>query len=206
MPNVTLEYSALYYLNWWLVRDRKYCAAFAGTDQDTQLGALREASIAYRVARNLPLEYDSAVGIPRLQPVLNAINGATRSVFDGPDIISNIFRVRDAISQEYGGNDLLSLTTKFLWLRFQHPIIIYDGNARRALGTIDADLEDFYVKWRIEYQKVLNQIQIACALLPDVRKFCVDPVNGTPDYIRMISSTEWFQERVFDVFLWHAGA
>jgi hypothetical protein len=206
MPKVTFEYSALYYLNWWLVRDRKYCAAFAATDREAQLKALREAAIAYRVARNLPLEHDFDIGIPRLQPVLDAINGAARLDFDGSDITPNILRIRDAISREYGGNDLLSVTTKFLWLRFQHPIIIYDGNVRRALGALDADLADFYAKWTAEYRKVLNHIQAACGLLPKVQGFCVDPTTGTPHYIATIAATNWFQERVFDVYLWHAGA
>lgn len=206
MPSVTFEYSALYYLNWWLARDSKYCAAFTAHDEEAQLEVLREAAIAYRVARNLPLEYDSAAGFPRLQPVLSALNGAARSSFDGSNLVPSILQIRDAISQAYGGNDLLSATTKFLWLRFQHPIIIYDGNARRALGALDADLADFYEKWNIAYGKVLNQIQAACAVLPQVQKFCVDPVSGTPDHITTIASTAWFQGRVFDVYLWHVGA
>lgn len=206
MATVTFEYSALYYLNWWLVRDREYCSGFEGTNTQSQLEVLRKAAVAYRVARNLPLAYDLDAGFPRLQPVLDAINAATRSSIEGSNLVPGILRVRDAISRVYGGDDLLSVTTKFLWLRFKRPIIIYDGNARRALRAVDSDLQDFYSKWRAEYQCVQDQLRAACDLLPRLEKFCIDTDIGTAAYIKCVADTDWFRERVFDIYLWHTGA
>jgi biotin synthase-like enzyme len=42
MNVVTFEYCALYYLNWWLTRDCKYCEAFNGHDETAQREALQE--------------------------------------------------------------------------------------------------------------------------------------------------------------------
>jgi hypothetical protein len=92
-----------------------------------------------------------------------------------------------------------------LWLRLKQPIIIYDGNARRALGTADGDLSAFYMKWRAQYRQQRDKILGACKLLPKLDQFCIDPSLATPAYITAVTSTEWFQERVFDIYLWHTG-
>jgi hypothetical protein len=84
MPTFTFEYCALYHLNWWLLRDRKYYEAFEGDDETTQRQALMDAATHYRVARNLRLGSDANIGLmkairlwitklgsrrPRLEPV-----------------------------------------------------------------------------------------------------------------------------------------
>lgn len=204
MPPVTFEYSALYYLNQWLLRDRKYCDAFNGSDENVQLEALREAAIFYGVARNLPCKHDSHIG--RLKPILDVIASVLPQDFQEPHLIPKVLEVRNALSNAYGGNDLLSLTTKFLWLRLKQPIIIYDGNARRALQATDGDLKDFYSKWRNQFGRNRTAIQNACNLLQGIHRFSIDPVSATPQYISKVASEEWFQERVFDIYLWHEGA
>ena len=206
MPLVTFEYSALHYLNQWLLRDRKFCDALSGSDESAQLEALREAATFYGVARNLPLEHDFHIGLPRLRPVLDVIASLSPGDFAEPHLIPKVLEVRDELSKAYGGNDLLSLTTKFLWLRLQRPIIIYDGNSRRSLKATDGDLLDFYSKWRDRFRQNRTAIQDACSLLPGIHRFSIDPVLATPQYISTVASTEWFQERVFDIYLWYEGA
>jgi hypothetical protein len=49
-------------------------------------------------------------------------------------------------------------------------------------------------------------IQGACSLLPGVHRFSIDPVLATPQYISSVALEEWFQERVFDIYLWYEGA
>ena len=190
MPTVTFEYCALYYLNWWLTRDRNYCKSLEGSDADVKLAALLDAATQYRVVRNLAREFDTKKGIARLHPLLEAIETPARQEFDEPLLIASILRVRDSVSAAYGGNNVLSLTTKFLWLRLKRPIIIYDDNSRNALGTSASDLEGFYTRWREEYAECKSVIRVACSALPGVREFCVDPRVATPAYISRVSSTK----------------
>ncbi len=206
MSAFTFEYCALYYLNWWLTRDRTYIKALTGDDPLVKADALVEAAAQYRVARNLPLAYDVHIGVPRLKPILVAVTQARREDFEGDRLVPSILKVRDHIANQYGGHDALSLTTKFLWLQFQTPIIIYDGNARRALETADGDLGAYCLAWRTEYERRKKEILAACDALPAVRQFCVDPAEATPNYISETASTQWFQERVLDIHLWHRGA
>src|SRR5690242_1504568 len=139
----TFEYCALYYLNWWLQHDYHYCTAMDAGNAREQRAALTAAAKAYKVVRNLRLRHDLEINLPRLQPALEAILQPSRAAFEHADPIPAIEAVRSQLSAAYGKLDVLSLTTKFLWLRFKHPIIIYDSRARKALDTTKGDLGQF---------------------------------------------------------------
>lgn len=66
----TSEYCSLHYLNQWLSYDRHYCDALSKDDEIKKLSALKSAGGFYRVARNLPSEFDERRGLKRYQPVL----------------------------------------------------------------------------------------------------------------------------------------
>jgi len=200
----TFEYCSLQYLNLWLSYDRFYYQALSSPSQDEQkLSALKGAAAFYKVARNLPKKYDVQKGLKRYQPVLKIIDSVDQKQFQNP--VEKINEISQKISHEYGNRNVLSLTTKFLWLKVKHPILIYDSQARTALGAKNGDLADFYQKWQQEFKNHQEQIKVACAKLEKLSLYTVEPETATEKDIQNISSELWFHERVFDNYLWNKG-
>lgn len=200
----TFEYCSLHYLNQWLVYDRVYCQALSSRKQETKISALKSAAGFYRVARNLPREFDEKKGLARYQPILEIIDLVRKAQFkDNP--VNKILEVERLISKKYGGQSVLSLTTKFLWLKIKQPILIYDSQARIAIGANSGDLLDYYKKWQEGFEKHKKSIEEACAGLPELHLYAVDQEAGTKEHIKELSSELWFQERVFDIYLWNKG-
>ena len=111
--------------------------------------------------------------------------------------------MRDDQTTGYGNRNVLSVTTKLLWLKLCDPnIIIYDSQTRAALHTADGDFSGFYEAWHVEYEAHRKVIATACANLSDVAKYAYDQTVATPSYVKNISANLWFQERVFDMYLW----
>jgi hypothetical protein len=206
MPRVNFNYWALHYLNLWLSKDRKFCEALEGDDEAAKLHALTEAAAFYRVARNLPKAHDVDKQILRYKPVLDVIDALTPITFQEPQLISSIMEVRSQISQRYGDRGVTSLTTKFLWLKMKSPIVIYDSQARKALGTKPGDIPAYYSRWREQFNSFCDEINAACASLPRVHEYSAAANVPTPQYIQGIASQPWFKERVFDVYLWSLGS
>ncbi|MEO2026701.1 MAG: hypothetical protein ABGZ23_12565 [Fuerstiella sp.] len=97
------------------------------------------------------------------------------------------------------------MTTKVLWLALKRPIIIYDSQARMALGTRAGDLEGFYTEWRKAFQTHAARIARVCKKLEKMGAYSVDAKRATPKFIHKVASTRWFHERVFDIYLWSKG-
>ena len=204
MPERSIEFCSLQYLNQWLERDKKYHNALVKGSRDEKLNLLREASVFYRVARNLPRKYDIDKSLRRLEPILEKIDPLKASNFkENPE--AEINKISNQISAVYGGSSVLSLTTKFLWLKFKNPILIYDSQARSALGSKNGDLHSFYAKWRSAYSIKQDEIKSTCEKLSNLSLYTVNPDLATSSYINKISSEDWFHERVFDIYLWNKG-
>lgn len=204
----TFEYCSLEYLNQWFDYDMIYCDVFLNGNQNAKLEMLKSAGGFYKVARNLPTEFDTKVGIKRYLPVLEIIEKVKKSQFDS-NTVGEIISIERKISSAYGNRNLLSLTTKFLWLRIKQPIIIYDSQARIALGVDEGNLDGYYKKWKETYRKHHFAISNACSLLPKLHLYASNQRIGTKKYIQKIVSQTWFQtwfhERVYDNYLWHKG-
>jgi len=200
----TLEYCSLHYLNQWLTYDRGYCEALLKGNTEEKLAALKSAGGFYRVARNLPNEFDEKKGIERYQPVLEILDSISENEFrDNP--VKKILEIERKISNKYGNRSVLSLTTKFLWLKFKQPILIYDSQARIAVGSTNGDLTGYYKKWHDNYKEKQRYIEQACSNLPDLHLYAVDQETATKEYIKSIAFNSWFHERVFDIYLWSKG-
>ncbi|MDD2658320.1 MAG: hypothetical protein PHY54_01400 [Methylococcales bacterium] len=200
----SLEYFSLHYLDMWLRHDRLYHESLNNGTREEKLIFIKKAATYYKVARNLPKEYDEDTGCARYEPIVKIIDKAIASDFSG-DTVKSINKVQKKISKAYGDRGVLSITTKLLWLKIRDPIIIYDSQARKALNTEDGDLSGFYEAWRTEYSAHSNAIATVCAKLSSVSKYSCDQTIATPAYVQAISAQPWFQERVFDVYLWHKG-
>jgi hypothetical protein len=188
------DYCALRYLNMWLETERGPHQALNGNDEEQQRNALTSFAAGYRIARNLPKKYESG---SRFQPVLDIFKILTREQFDSKSTIEVVKDVSGQISKMYK-RKVLSLTTKFLWLKFRSPVIIYDRQAREALGTDDGDIDAFYIKWRDTFHNNESDVTAACSSLPIAYRY----TTAEPADIAQISSEQWFKERVFDMYLW----
>ena len=206
MPSVHFHYHALRYLDQWLLHDKEYCEGLNNEDPAIRLDALRRAAAFYRVARNLPQRCDSGSGNIRYQPVLTVLDATKAAHIRAGSLVEDVQRVATAISTHYEGRGMLSLTSKFLWLKFKTPVIVYDAQARRALGTPEGDLGAYVAGWHECYARHASAIEVAVAGLATVSPFCAKPKIATPDYIGKLATQRWFKERVLDMHLWSAGA
>lgn len=205
MAKRTFDNCALHYLNQWLDKDSHFFEALGSGDESRQLTALKNAGDFYRVARNLPTKHEVEKNVVRYKPVLDVLNGIQETDLDSDNLNTLILRANGAISANYGGRETLSLTTKFMWLKFRSPVKIYDSQARTALGTKTGDIAEFNAVWTESFYEHLADIQSSCERLVQVRNYSIDPKVATPRFIEALSSQAWFQERVFDVYLWNLG-
>lgn len=149
-----------------------------------KLDVLRNALTNYGVARNLPSRYDVGEGIPRLAPVLDALEMCRPRKGKAFDPVVLVNDLSSAIGQHYGGRQLTSLASKIGWAAYGSPIVIYDSYARNALDVPTRDYATYYMVWRRVYDDGYRRIQkVAARYLKD----------------------EWFTERVFDMMLWRVG-
>ncbi len=200
----TFEYCSLSYLNQWLAYDRIYCEALSKKNTDeVKSNALKNAAVFYGVARNLPREYDVDKKLNRYQPILKILDSVDNNTFN-EGLIKKIQAVEKKISKAYGNRGVLSLTTKFLWLKIKHPILIYDSQAKKALGEPD-NLEEYYTEWRKEFKKNKNNIEKVCSELPKLYLYTISPKDLKKEEIRSLTKQTWFHERVFDIYLWNKG-
>jgi len=204
---ISFDFCALKYLNMWLNEESRWVRAMSSGVDSEKLAAMFEFGAAYRISRNLYRKYevDAGLQLPRLQPVLEIIDPLTADDFAGKKLVPAVEKVCARISERYGGRGVQSATTKFLWLKLQSPIVIYDRQARIAVGSSTADLSDYYARWHALFQDHRSEIAAACARLDEVRQYTVEPPAITPDFMRDIASQKWFHERVFDIYLWSIG-
>ena len=160
MPIRTFDFCALQFLNQWLEKEANYCESLASSDASLQRESLVAAGGHFRAARNLPKKYDTDRGLQRYEPVLEILNDFAPVTFD--NVIDVVNYTRQRISSKYGQRSVLSLTTKFLWLKVKSPVRIYDRQARIALGTSEGDYLAFNTAFTTRYSECQEEIEKAC--------------------------------------------
>ena len=203
----TFEYCSLKYLDIWLSGECHWVEAMRGDDRDAKLRSMASFAKAYRISRNFHLKHELKDGVhaERFGKILNILEPLTAADFAGDNLLPKLDKIRGQISAEYGGSDVLSGMTKFLWLKLRSPIIIFDRQARMALQSKHADLDDFYLRWRTSFEVYAPEIKRVCRNMTEVRQYCIDPKAITPSFMEQVASQTWFHERVFDIFLWTVG-
>ena len=203
----TFEHCSLKYLDMWLGGECHWVEAMRGDDRAAKLRAMASFAKAYRISRNFHLKHELKDGVQaeRFGEILNIIDPLTEADFAGDNLLPKINETRGQMSTKYGGSDVLSGMTKFLWLKLQSPIIIFDRQARTALQSKHADLDDFYLRWRTSFEVHAPEIAQVCRNMIEVRQYCIDPKAMTPSFMEQVASQIWFHERVFDIFLWTVG-
>jgi len=206
MGKQTIEYCSLQYMNLWIKNDALCVKALSEPDENEKLLALKKAAKFYSVARNLPLKYEEEKKLKRYEPVMRILDKvSTREI--QKNTVEYIHQIEREISEAYGNRGVLSLTTKFLWLKEKSPVIIYDSQVKKALKVKKVDtLEAFYNEWHNEFEKQKNNIKEACSNLASLHKYVHTENNQIyKGEIEKLTAQTWFHWRVFDTYLWNKG-
>ena len=156
-----------------------------------------KAGVHFRVARNLPTAFEVN---GRYQSILEVLNEISDVNLD--NVVDVVSEVQEQISGHYVGRNVLSATTKFLWLKVKSPIRIYDKQARKALGTKDKDFISFNEAFTIRYAECKKEIKDACSNLKSILSYSVRPDMKHEELDKLVSQP-WFCERVLDIYLWN---
>lgn len=202
--SVEFEFCSLHYLNQWLRVERFFCEGMLSPDRATRLQALFSAAKHFKVARNLPVLHEK--GKERYASVLDLLDKTDPREISKRSYVERLEELRNAISRDYGGRGVLSFVSKIMWVKYKSPIIIYDKQARQALESESGNYAEYCELWLAHYAAQEDAITKACAKLPKMRKYCIDPISADESFIENVASTDWFRHRVFDIFLWHLGA
>jgi hypothetical protein len=206
MTEPKLQQNAVDYAGFWFKSECAFVDALSGGEYVVRLEALQRAAGYFRIARNMRREYDLGAGHRRLAPALAILDPWRKrrvSVATLPQVVRTL---REEIGAAYGGRDLLSAATKFLWLLHRDTVIIFDSQVRGALGSPYGDYDGFLERWRSGYAEVQDAVRSACTKLPatEVSRFARRAVSQ--DAIEHVADNEWFRRRVYDIYLWRRGA
>jgi hypothetical protein len=88
--------------------------------------------------------------------------------------------------------------------------VIYDARAVTALCRLKnkfnkSDYSLYCTVWKKEYEKRFDEISLAAHALVDLPKKYTAAYYLTADQLTEIVDSDWFIERVFDIYLWELG-
>ncbi len=191
------HYCAKQYAKSWS-SERPLFEGLAGADRSCRLEAIQRGAGYFKIARNFRTAFDVGQGLERLAPVLRVLEPFRSSRLTTDTLCETIADLRGQLAGGYGGGDRLSAATKLLWLLRRAPVIIYDSQARSALGAPSGDYAKYVGLWRRGYKEHKDEIREACAALPRTGRNKTEVAHEV--------AQEWFRQRVYDIYLWNAGA
>lgn len=200
----TIAHSALHFLDMWFLRESRFRAGLRSGISSQRAQAVANAAAYFGIARTLRTRHDVGIGLQRYEPVL-ALLESLPEVCD-TSAVSAVTTFAAELSTQYGGTGTLSFSSKLLWLYYRDPVIIYDSQVLRALGTRAGDYSAYVDAWEARWQRHADDVHSICAELPHVFQFaeCGDQVST--DEVAAASSEPWFHRRVVDVKLWYDGS
>jgi hypothetical protein len=193
---------ALAYLNDWWQYDRNFVFWLSPSrDRIDRASRLADAATYYNVIRRFP-----EGSMPQVLDLVDATFGMM-----GPITTQNVDLIVTALAelfkQVFDRGVEISAASKFLWIRQQLPVVIFDRRAKNSLLSLGAKLDGKYATYRAEWLKQFDHreldIQKASAELVRVKDF--SPSDETEEHLIAIVRSRWFHERVFDKFLWWNG-
>ena len=183
----------------WLEYDRPGGSALRSDD----LPIVRRWMAFYRIARNFKDLGDDNV----LRTLLVDVLAGTRRIERAGAQENQLVREVQRIAASHGPKQLISAASKLLFLACPETGVIYDGNARAALGLPHkAPFEDYILVWNTALAECKPQIEGAiqrCLELPG-EAFPLHLADSSS--CRSAMSELWFHRRIFDIYLWHVGA
>lgn len=202
MTAPSLKYAALATLNLWLMTDSLVHKDLNNGTKIEKLDAIARGASRFGFWHELDPKYDEGVGLPSFQSALDVIDGLTPNEFT-EDATKSINKISIQLSLRYGNRNVVSATSKLLWMKFRSPIVIYDKDAALALGT--RLLWEYYDQWHARFAVYEQGVIAACHSLQDVIEYVYDPVVATSKYIADLSGSGWFRSRVFGTYLTNIG-
>jgi len=209
MP-LKFHYAAHGYADTWVTYDRKAreVLGFERATSPTVEGAckeLKKVANDYRIARNFRKEID---GCERFSPVWKALVEIKKRPDSEEDAKNYVNQMVESLKPTYK-RVLLSAASKFLWMRFGSPIIIYDSLTAKWMcrnGNCPNNwlYNDFYDAWRKKFNENQKEIVAACdALLKaNITTFLCPsecPSEEEKNEFEQAVKSLWFAERVFDL-------
>lgn len=197
------RYYAAYYLWWWLKIDRAFVEDFDQHGVTPQ--RLHDLLKKYLAIRTV-----SGEGIGRLQYFANALNqqhARMNQVNDAANLVHDLFVNLTA----HYHRQFLSAISKAAWMRWRHPIAIYDRRARLALRDLGFNADDNYRTYHGAWMQFFNNddtqngLNDACQWLPNSHYAQSVVVRGGAAQadIDQWVNTDWFRNRIIDMRLFH---
>lgn len=202
MAAPTLKYAALATLNLWLMTDASVHADLNNGSNEKKLAALARGAHRWGFDSELLGCHEEGTGLARFQPALAFLDGLELPDFEG-DVTTIITKTAHRLSLRYGNRNLVSATTKLLWMKFKSPIIVYDADTELALGT-DL-LRRFYDQWHARFAVYESEVLDACESLQHVLNYVCDPEISSAEFVQNLAAESWFQQRVFGSYLANIG-
>ena len=202
---LSMEYCAEHYRRQWLTVERQLHFALNSRDADAVFSGLGDAVKFFMVARTLPRKYDVDRGAKRYEPLLHAFLQFHEQPLSQDHFVEHVDRFQRLIGSYYGGRSLISLSSKLLWLKHRDPFIIFDSRVRRALDVASSGYRQFAEKWLSGFEVHKSEIVEASSRLPRALGDLDAQAEDLGLEAATVSSELWFQQRVFDIYLWHLG-
>ena len=191
MSRNRVEKFAREYLHDWHVNEEPGHRALNDTSLSLRerSAAIRKFANVYKIARNFHRKHEKV----RYEHVISVFDKVkTPSKDANPRAVADaVNHIERKISARYGNRLVLSGVSKFLWLKFQRPFLIYDIRACQVLGIPTSSkkfLPDFYLAWHKAFNEHRAHIKEICARIDDAT-----------------AQKLWFHERVLDIYMWRAG-
>jgi len=159
-------------------------------------------AVIYNINRNLTTKEETY----RFETVRVLLRQATKPITDqemADLVVTFSSQLGEAYPRKSGLNPkLLSAASKFLWMRFRSPVVLYDRYAWQWIKEIgklrDTSSYTEYVRgWRKSFCGYKEDIAAACAEIVPFKHFTL-AADMVDDELRQLVQQAWFQERVFD--------
>ncbi|PIQ10753.1 MAG: hypothetical protein COW70_13090 [Hydrogenophilales bacterium CG18_big_fil_WC_8_21_14_2_50_58_12] len=202
--NNNFNYFAMMYLNDWYSSDMLFMEGISSSETSKRLTKFHDAAKYYKVTRNF-ITLDGEV---RLEGALEILLQESGPITD-ENVCSKVTLLAETLKKRYGKN-VVSAASKFLWLRFRSPVIIFDSRALNWLKVNQypvspiGSYESYREQWLAAFKAHEKQIETACNGIPAVRKYTL-ACDESENVVSEICVSRWFRERVFDKYLWFNG-
>lgn len=194
----TFEYCSLKYLDIYQQFDINLIEGFKTESKTNRLKILKNGATVFRIARNFK-DFENDKNKTSILSLLDKI----KTPVTESESIETVINFSNNLSALFPGKNYYSASSKFLWLKFQSPIIIMDSRTIKALDKKlkPENYSQYYSLWKETYLKCEKQIIKSCLLLPSVKNYFYNPDMDISEIIH----SKWFHERVFDIYLWEKG-
>jgi hypothetical protein len=197
MKKISFEYCSLKYLNIFEQTEKGIIEGLK-PERSNRIEILKEGATAFRIARN----FSGFEQPENKQKILSILDKIEKPKTEN-ETVDTVKYFSNQLTGLFPDKNYYSASSKFLWLKFQSPIIIMDSRTIKALDKRlkPENYKDYYSLWKTEYSKFENEIKKCCTLLASVKSYFFNPEMD----ITKIIHSKWFQERVFDIYLWEKG-